>query len=147
LVFRENVLKKDIVILLAEDDEGHAKLIVKNLKRAGMNNTVVHFRDGEEVLNFLFRRGKVPHREAGRPYLLLLDVRLPKVNGIEVLTRIKQDDEIKTIPVVMISTTDDPREVELCYKLGCSTYITKAVEYEQFVEKMKQLDTIPSMRT
>lgn len=135
-------MHNDIVILLAEDDEGHAKLIVRHLKRAGVQNTVIRFRDGEGILDFLFRRGKIPYREAGRPYLLLLDVRLPKVDGIEVLKRIKQNDEIKTIPVVMISTTDDPREIELCYRLGCSKYITKAVAYEQFVTSLMQLEAI-----
>ena len=132
-------MKKEVVILIAEDDEGHAGLIKKNLLRAGILNDIIHFRDGQEVIDFLFLNGDGLHRKSGDAYILLLDIRMPKLTGVEVLSMIKADNELKKIPVIMITTTDDPREVENCHKLGCSNYITKPVEYEDFVNSIRQL--------
>ncbi len=132
-------MEKEIVVLIAEDDEGHAILIKKNLKRAGISNEILHFRDGQEVLDFLFKKGPGPHRQSKVPYLLLLDIRMPKVDGVEVLRLVKQDSELKKLPVTMITTTDDPREVEKCHSLGCSNYITKPIDYENFIEATRKL--------
>lgn len=132
-------MKKDVVIAIAEDDEGHAKLIRKNLQRAGIYNEIVWFKDGQETLDFLFKRGAGPHRETGVPYLLLLDLRMPKVDGVEVIRQLKQDDELRKIPIIVITTTDDPREVEYCHSLGCNNYITKPIDYEKFVVAIRQL--------
>lgn len=133
------MMTKEVVIVLAEDDEGHAHLIIRNLKRVGVANTILHFKDGQETLDFLFRRGDGPHREIKAPYLLLLDIRMPKVDGTEVLRQIKQDPELCKLPVIMITTTDDPREVAKCHELGCSNYVAKPVDYEQFVEAIGRL--------
>ena len=133
------MLKKEVVILIAEDDEGHATLIKKNLKRAGLSNQMRHFRDGEGTLNFLLRRGKGLQRDSNVAYLLLLDIRMPKIDGIEVLRKIKEHEELRKIPVIMITTTDDPREVEECHRLGCSNYITKPVDYDLFIKVIKKL--------
>lgn len=132
-------MKKGVVIITAEDDVGHAALIRKNLERAGISNPILHFKDGQEVLDFLFRRGDGPHREPETPYLLLLDIGMPRVDGVEVLRQIKQDKKLRKMPVIMITTTDDPREVENCHYLGCSNYITKPVNYSKFVEAIRQL--------
>lgn len=132
-------MKKEVNILIAEDDMGHAALIRKNLIRAGITNSIIHFKDGQEVLDFLFNTGDGPHREKGISYLLLLDIRMPKVDGVEVLRRVKADKELRKIPVIMITTTDDPREVVKCHEYGCSNYITKPVDYEKFVESIKKL--------
>ncbi len=132
-------MKKEVAILIAEDDEGHASLIKKNLKRAGISNEIIHFKDGEEILEFLMKSNNGRHREPGTAYLLLLDIRMPKVDGVEVLRQVKQDEELRKIPVIMITTTDDPREVENCHRLGCSNYITKPIDYDKFVESIKQL--------
>jgi CheY-like chemotaxis protein len=132
-------MKKEVVILIAEDDDGHATLIEKNLRRAGLLNEIVRFRDGQESLDFLFEKGNGNKRERGTSYLLLLDIRMPKVDGVEVLRKIKADKELKKLPVIMITTTDDPREVELCFELGCSNYIAKPIEYEKFMEAIRQL--------
>ena len=132
-------MDNDLIVLLAEDDAGHASLIKKNLMRSGISNEVMHFSDGEEILNFLFHRGDGPHRQSGAPYLLLLDIRMPKIDGIEVLKQIKEDAELKKLPVIMLTTTNDPREIERCHVLGCSNYITKPVEYEKFTETIQQL--------
>ena len=133
------MMRKETIILIAEDDEGHATLIRKNLKRAGIINDIVHFKDGQETLDFLLRHGAGPKRENGKAYLLLLDIRMPKVDGVEVLRQVKADKELKKLPVIMITTTDDPREVENCHALGCSNYITKPVDYDKFVAVIRQL--------
>ncbi len=132
-------MTKEVVILIVEDDEGHAGLIRKNLKRAGLINQTLLFRNGDEVLDFLFSRGEGPHRQPATPYILLLDIRMPKIDGIEVLQQIKAETTLRRIPVIMITTTDDPREVQKCHDAGCSNYITKPVDYEKFVEAIRQL--------
>lgn len=131
-------MKSEIVILIAEDDEGHATLIRKNLGRAKICNTIVHFKDGQEVLDFLFQRSE-PCRQPGVAYLLLLDIRMPKVDGVEVLRQIKQDPELRKLPVTMLTTTDDPKEVARCHELGCNNYITKPIEYDKFMQTVEQL--------
>lgn len=132
-------MKEEVNIIVTEDDEGHASLIQKNLKRAGISNPILHFKDGEETLNFLFRREGGPHRKTETAYLLLLDIRMSKVDGLEVLQHIKKDSELRKMPVIMITTADDPKEVETCHYLGCNTYITKPVDYDRFVEAIRQL--------
>ena len=132
-------MKKEVTILIAEDDVGHAGLIRKNLGRAGIANEIIHFLDGQEVLDFLFRRGEGPHRTPGERYILLLDIRMPKCDGTEVLRQVKADTELKKIPIMMITTTDDPREVEKCHALGCNSYVTKPVEYDDFVHTIRQM--------
>ena len=132
-------MKEEVVILVVEDDNGHARLIDKNLRRAGIGNQLLRFQDGQQILDFLFRRGEGRKREDDAPYLLLLDIRIPKIDGVEVLRQIKQDDELRKIPVIMLTTTDDPREVDACHRLGCSHYIVKPVEYDKFSAVLGQL--------
>jgi CheY-like chemotaxis protein len=132
-------MKKEIVVLIADDDEGHVALIKKNLKRAGLLNEIKHFKDGQEILDFLLGNGKDNTKQKDTGYLLLLDIRMPKVDGEEVLRRIKEHKELHKIPVIMITTTDDPREVEKCHLLGCNSYVTKPVDYDKFVEVIRQL--------
>jgi CheY-like chemotaxis protein len=130
---------REIIILIAEDDAGHARLIEKNLTRAGLHNSIVRFENGQAVLDFLFRQGPGPHRDDATPYLLLLDIRMPRVDGVEVLRRIKADAELRKMPVIMLTTTDDPREVERCHSIGCSSYIIKPVDYDKFAESIKNM--------
>lgn len=132
-------MNREVIILIAEDDDGHADLIRKNLERAGIANPMIRFRNGQDVVDFLFGSGDGPVRDSGKPYVLLLDIRMPKMSGIEVLELIKGDPEMRKMPVVMITTTDDPREVERCHDLGCSNYITKPIEYDAFVNSITQL--------
>ena len=129
----------EVVILVAEDDSGHARLIEKNLTRAGLNNLMMRFDNGQSVLDFLFRRGEGSHRDSDVPYLLLLDIRMPKVDGVEVLRQIKEDPELRKIPVIILTTTDDPREVDRCHAIGCASYIVKPVDYNKFAEAIKGL--------
>lgn len=135
------------VILIAEDDEGHAILIRQNLSMAGVDNPIVHFRNGQAILDYLFQRGPGPVRESGRNYLILLDIRMPKVDGVEVLRRIKEDPTLHPLPVIMLTTTDDAREVARCHEFGCSIYLQKPVDYEKFAEAMRRLGLfIPLMQ-
>jgi CheY-like chemotaxis protein len=129
---------EEVVILIAEDDEAHAALIQRNLKRAGIGSEQLRFSDGQQTLDFLQRRGDW-QRTPDTAYLLLLDIKMPKVDGVEVLRRLKTDPELKKLPVIMVTTTDDPQEVERCHELGCSSYMTKPVEYEQFAEAVRRL--------
>jgi CheY-like chemotaxis protein len=131
-------MKKETIILLAEDDDGHATLIQRNLKRAGLANEIIRFKDGQEILDFLIQNGTAGRRK-DMGYLLLLDIRMPRVDGIAVLKKLIKDPELRKIPVIMITTTDDPREVEACHEIGCSNYITKPVDYEIFVDAIKKL--------
>jgi CheY-like chemotaxis protein len=130
---------REVVILIAEDDDGHARLIEKNLTRAGLRNHIERFSTGQAVLDFLFRRGAGTQRASEMPYLLLLDIRMPQVDGVEVLRQVKRDPELKKIPVIMLTTTDDPREVERCHAIGCSSYMVKPVDYDKFAEAIKSL--------
>jgi len=132
-------VKVEPVILIVEDDEGHAILIRENLQAAGLNNRMEHFRDGQAVLDFFFKPGHQPAYVHGQMYLVLLDIRMPKVDGIEVLRRIKADVNLRKLPVIMLTTTDDSREVERCHQLGCSVYIQKPVDYEKFAEAIRRL--------
>lgn len=129
----------EVTILIAEDDEGHAALIQRNLRRAGLRNMILVFGDGQAILDFLFRTGDGPYRNKGQPYLLLLDIRMPEVDGVEVLRQIKAHPELRKLPVTMLTTTDDPREVERCHALGCSNYVTKPVDYDKFISAIHQL--------
>ena len=122
-------------ILIVEDDEGHAILIRENLEAAGVTYAIEHFRDGQVVLDFL---------ASGRPrsdetFILLLDIRMPKIDGIEVLRRMKANEKWRTIPVIMLTTTDDAREVQRCHELGCSGYIQKPVDYDKFAEAIRRI--------
>jgi CheY-like chemotaxis protein len=132
-------MKKEVLILIAEDDDGHAGLIQRNLIRAGIANQIIRFHDGQEVIDFFFSNDASVRWKSGEAYILLLDIRMPKLDGIDVLEKIKAHKELCKIPVIMITTTDDPREVEKCHRLGCNNYITKPVEYDSFVNAIRQL--------
>jgi len=136
----EKLTKNEVAILIAEDDDGHAELIVDNLREAGLKNEIVRFRDGQEAWDFLAGPPNTPvTRQTGTAYLLLLDIRMPRLDGVEVLRRVKADPELHKLPVIMLTTTDDPREVQHCYDLGCSCYITKPVDYDRFSEMLNRL--------
>jgi CheY-like chemotaxis protein len=130
---------QSLIIVLAEDDEGHASLVRRNLKRAGIANEIVHVKDGQEALDYVRREGPFTDRPGGAPLLFVLDINMPRIDGVEVLRQLKTDESTAKIPAIMLTTTDDPREVERCYQLGCSVYITKPVEYEAFVEAVRRL--------
>jgi len=127
---------KELVIAIAEDDDGHAELIKEGLKESGVCNPIERFRDGQEAWDF-FTKEEVNLTDFS--YLLLLDINMPRMNGVELLKRMKENDNLKDIPIIMLTTTDDPREVKQCYKLGCSVYITKPVDFIKFAETLQRL--------
>ena len=140
-----HVENDSLLILMAEDDNGHATLVQRNLKRAGIVNPILHFKDGQQVLDFLFRRGDYAGREPDGPVVLVLDINMPRVDGVEVLRQLKQNEHTVKIPVIVLTTTDDPREVQRCYELGCNVYILKPVSYDDFIEAIKRLGLLLSI--
>ena len=132
-------------ILIADDDDGHAFLVEDNLRRGGVNTTFLRFSDGQELLDFLFGRTTDPAFDPDRPYLLLLDIRMPKVDGVAALRQIKADPGFHRMPVIILTTTEDPREVDRCHELGCNVYIHKPVSYESFENAIAQLGKFVSL--
>ncbi len=130
---------KELTILIAEDDDGHAELIMSGLKESGICNDLIRFVDGKQTWDFISGNGKNMGLDKNKSYLLLLDINMPKMNGIEVLELIKGNEDFKNLPVMMLTTTDDPREVDKCYALGCNIYVTKPVDFLKFAETLKRL--------
>ncbi|WP_246233109.1 response regulator [Aurantimonas aggregata] len=122
---------------MIEDDEGHARLIEKNIRRAGVTNPIRHFTDGTSALKFLYDAPDGPAHNG--PALVLLDLNLPDMSGTDILTRMKSDGPLKRTPVVVLTTTDDKVEIQRCYDLGANVYITKPVNYEAFSQAIRQL--------
>ena len=128
-----------VTILLVEDDPGHARLIEKNVRRAGVSNDIIPFTDGNSVMAYLFGDASGAVRTGHNPALVLLDLNLPDMSGIDILARIKSDEQLKRTPVIVLTTTDDKVEIQRCYDLGCNVYITKPVNYEGFATAIRQL--------
>ncbi len=127
-------------ILLAEDDPGHATLVKNNLRNVGIRNTIRRFEDGQQVLDFLSEKENgSEHVDFENAYLLLLDIRMPKVSGDDVLKHVKANPKLRLMPVIMLTTTDEPQEIRRCHELGCNDYITKPVDYDEFVDVIKRL--------
>lgn len=128
-----------VTILLAEDDDGHAQLVQRNLERAGLLNGFLRVRDGQELLECLNTRGASHDHVLGDALVVLLDINMPRIDGIEALRQIKSNPATHRTPVIMLTTTDDPREIDRCYELGCNVYITKPVEYDGFIDAIRRL--------
>ena len=125
---------ESVEILLVEDDPADAELTLRALRRKHLANNVNWVKDGVEALNFIFRRGEYAGRTNHQPRLILLDLKLPKVDGIEVLRQLKGNDETRTIPVVMLTSSAEESDVVKSYKLGVNSYSVKPVDFEQFGE-------------
>ena len=133
-------LEPGLTVLVVDDDEGHVELVRRNLRRAGIVNPIAVARDGSDALDFVFGRGgRRQERDHCGELLLLLDINMPGLDGVEVLRQLKQDPATRTIPIVMLTTTDDPREVQRCYSLGCNVYVTKPVDPPAFIEAVARL--------
>ncbi len=132
-------MKNESVIILAEDDAGHAGLILKSLKDAGITNDILCFENGEDTLNFLLQRGSNLLNEERTLYILLLDIQMPRIDGIEVLRQVKNDKYINNIPVIMLSVSGDPEEIKQCKELGCDNYFVKPANHDQFSNTIENL--------
>jgi CheY-like chemotaxis protein len=139
--------KREVTILLAEDDPGHAALIAKNLRRANISNRVITVEDGQAALDCLHGRGQWAGEGHAKPILVLLDLNMPVLDGYQVLEQMKADEHTKSIPVVVLTTTEDPREVQRCYDLGCNVYVTKPVDYASFSDAIQKLGLFLSVVT
>ncbi len=128
-----------VSIVMVEDDAGHATLIERNIRRAGVNNEIIPFRNGADALAYLMGPDGSGEASAKRHLLVLLDLNLPDMTGLDILAAIKGNPHTRRSPVIVLTTTDDAREVQRCYDLGCNVYITKPVNYEGFANAIRQL--------
>jgi CheY-like chemotaxis protein len=130
---------KPVVVVMIEDDEGHARLIERNVRRAGINNEIEAFTNGTDALNFLLGPDGSGEGNRYSSFLILLDLNLPDMTGVEILTKLKENEHLRPTPVIVLTTTDDQREIQRCYDLGASVYITKPLDYEGFANAILQL--------
>jgi two-component system response regulator len=129
-----------IDILLVEDNPDDAELTMRALKKNGIANDLIHLKDGEEALNFIFCKGAYENRNFNEvPKLILLDLKMPKVDGIEVLRQIKSNEQTKIIPVVLLTSSKEDKDIIESYKLGVNSYIVKPVEFEGFVKAVSEM--------
>jgi CheY-like chemotaxis protein len=126
-------------ILLVEDDPKDVELTMTALEEYNLGNEVVVASDGEEALDYLYYRGKFQRRSGGNPAVLLLDLKLPKIDGLEVLERVKSDEKLKVIPVVVLTSSREERDVVASYRLGVNAYVVKPVDFHEFVNAIKEL--------
>lgn len=136
---RQAASQHELVFILAEYDQGNAALIRKNLRRAGFLNDIIHFTNGRETLEYILQKRDLLRMDGGTGLLLLLDIRMPEVGGIEILKTLKEDADFQNIPVIMLSSTGDPRDIEPCRKLGCENIITKSTLYEKLIEEIRKV--------
>jgi CheY-like chemotaxis protein len=136
---------QSVKIVMIEDDEGHARLIEKNIRRAGVTNEIVPFTTGGEALDYLMGPDGSGEVWRGQPVLILLDLNLPDMNGIDILERIKANAHTRRIMVIVLTTTDDPREIARCYDLGANVYVSKPMQYDKFVHAIQQLGMFVSV--
>ncbi|WP_029004952.1 response regulator [Azorhizobium doebereinerae] len=132
-------MPEHVTIIMIEDDAGHARLIEKNIRRAGVLNEILPFTDGTSAIAYLFGPDGTGAVNAGKALLVLLDLNLPDTTGVNILKRIKENEHLKRSPVVVLTTTDDKVEIQRCYDLGANVYVTKPVNYENFSNAVRQL--------
>lgn len=128
-----------VEILLVEDNPTDAELAIRALRKKNLANNLVWVRDGAEALDFVFCKGQYQDRANGTPKLILLDLKLPKVDGIEVLRKIKADPDAKSVPVVMLTSSQEERDIVDSYELGVNSYIVKPVDFEKFLDMVAQV--------
>jgi len=138
---------QEVTILLVEDNPGHARLVEKNLRRSNVANNIIIASDGQQALDYVLSQGEYAGSERASPLLVLLDLNLPVLDGYQVLKRMKAEERTRRIPVIILTTTDDAREVSRCYELGCSVYVTKPVDYREFSDAIRHLGLFLSVVT
>jgi two-component system, response regulator len=132
--------KEEVEVLLVEDNPSDAELTIRALKKNNLANKLLHLKDGAEAIDFLFGEGDYYDRSVEQvPRVILLDLKMPKVNGIEVLRRIKADPRTKKIPIVVLTSSKEDPDIETCYQLGVNSYVVKPVEFENFAKAVSEL--------
>lgn len=131
-----------ITILIIEDDPGHSLLIEKNLRRGGLENPILAFQNGQQALDYLMGQSDFADPAVNQCNLLLLDINMPVMNGVELLRILKQHSRLRDLPVIMLTSTDDQREINECYSLGCNLYVPKPIEFDRFSAAVRQLGLI-----
>ena len=126
-------------ILMVEDDPKDVELTLTALEEYNLANEVIVTRDGEQALDYLYCRGEYKTRSSGNPAVMLLDLKLPKVDGLEVLKQIKSDDQVRMIPVVVLTSSKEEKDMVASYKLGVNAYVVKPVDFHEFVNAIKEL--------
>lgn len=133
-------MNNEVEILLVEDNASDAELAIRALKKNHLANKLIHVKDGAEALDFIFAQGIYSDRKVENgPKVILLDLKMPKVNGIEVLQKIKSDERTKKIPVVVLTSSKEDPDIQECYRLGVNSYVVKPVEFESFVKAVSEL--------
>ncbi len=127
---------QEVEILLAEDSSTDAEMTMRALKKIGLTNDVVWVKNGQEALDYIFRVGVYSTRSTNEPKLILLDLKMPKVDGLEVLQKLKSTEETKMIPVVMLTSSAEEQDIVKSYQLGVNSYLVKPVEFDRFVEEV-----------
>ncbi|MEX0685500.1 MAG: response regulator [Balneolales bacterium] len=131
---------KDIELILIEDNMSDADLAIRALKKKNLCNQFIHLKDGVEAISFIFAEGEYFGRDiSNKPKVILLDLKMPKVDGFEVLRRIKADVRTKTIPVVVLTSSNEDPDIKKCYELGANSYIVKPVEFDGFLKAVSEL--------
>jgi len=135
-----NMFAENIDIIFVEDDPDDAELVIRALRKSGITNTLVHLKDGEQALQFLFCEGTYEdHHQPPCPRLILLDLKMPKVDGLEVLRRIKSDERLKTVPVVLLSSSKEEKDITAGYRLGVNSYVVKPVDFDKLTKTVQGL--------
>ncbi|MBW8015304.1 MAG: response regulator [Planctomycetes bacterium] len=138
-------MNKELVILMAEDNRGHFVLTENYLARMGVRNELIWFSDGREAINYLFTSDGHARSHPGKQFILFLDIRMPNMDGWEVLRRIKASPRLKNLPVVMLTAMENPEDIDKGMELGCSAYIVKPVKYSSYIDAMKKVGLFPSV--
>ena len=126
-------------ILLVEDDPNDVELTLTALEEYNLANEVVVVRDGVEALDYLYHRGKFEQRSSESPIVILLDLKMPKLDGVQVLQQVKADQQLRLIPVVVLTSSRESRDLEECYQLGVNAYVVKPVRFTEFIEAIRQI--------
>lgn len=134
-----NTLASTRTVVIAEDDPGHARLIIKNLRKQGVAGEILHFQDGQELIDFFVHRKNPPGKSMGDPLVLILDIRMPKVDGHQVLRRLNADPDLRRIPVIVFTTSDNPVDRIQCLEEGCQYFIKKPTNYDSFVDAVREI--------